>query len=201
MSENNKTLLYTVAGGLLVYLVWEKWGRAFFLGKPGDLNGDGIPDSLFASGAGSGAGSGGAGSGTGSGGAGGAGGAGAGGDYTALAAAIMALAAGVQLPNIQSVTKSVTTGTTELVPSSSGFLTRVLAYTISASGTCSGKWRSGSSPIDLWRIDLSAPAGNSGANLATAWPGFLFSTAPNDALNIVTDSSAVVSVTYWLEAE
>jgi hypothetical protein len=130
-------------------------------------------------------------------GTGGAGGAGASADYAALAAAVQALADGVTLPNIKTAVKAVSAGTTELVPYESGKRITVLAYAITASGTMSATFKSGSSA--LWRMDLSAAAGNSGANLSTAWPGYLFACDGSTSLSVTTDSAAIVCVTYWME--
>lgn len=136
-----------------------------------------------------------------SGGAGGAGGAGGGGstDYAALAAAIQALADGTQLPNIQSVTISGSAGSNQVVAGEGGKALRVLAYAVTTAGANNARFRSGASTVDLWRVDLDAPAGKSGANLATAFPSYLFSTASGDALSITLDGAASVSVTYWQE--
>ncbi len=190
-----KDILKMVVSGIIVYALWEKGVRDFVMGTDSSATGG-------AGGAGTGGnGLGGDGSGFGYGGAGGAGMGGAGGsmDAAALAAAIAALAAGVELPNIQSFTKACTTGTNELVASTSGQRVCVFAYAITAPGTVSGKFRSGGASTQLWQIDLNAPAGNSGANLATAWPGYIFATAAGDALNINVDAAATVSVAYWKE--
>lgn len=139
----------------------------------------------------------------GAGGSGGAGGAGMGNsgeaaDYATLAAAIQALAAGVRLPNIQSVTINGVSGNNEVVAGEGGKAIRVLAYMVTTS-TTTVYFKSGAANQALWGIDLSTTAGRTGANLATAWPGYLFSTVSADALNVVLTGSAVVSVTYWKE--
>jgi hypothetical protein len=192
MNDTTKAIVVTVVAGILTYLLWEKWGRSYFLGV--DATGAGAGGSTSGSG-----GEGGGGGSGGEGGAGGAGGSGAIGDYSSLAAAINALAAGVQLPNIKSAVKSCIAGTNEVVPYLAGQRVCVLAYGISGSGTITGKFRSGGQTSNLWEIDLSAPSGNSGANLATAWPGYMFATASNDPLAFNTDNPCVVSVSYWQE--
>lgn len=129
-----------------------------------------------------------------------AGGGGGGGsaDYSSLAAAIQALAAGVQLPNIQSVRKDANAGDTELVAATGGQRVCVLAYSITGTGSFTASFRSGGA--DLWKQVFDAPAGASGANLATAWPGFLFAGATGQNLSINLTGPATVSVTYWQEA-
>lgn len=123
-----------------------------------------------------------------------------GGSTAALAAAIQALAAGVAVPNIRTVTLAPSgAGTLEAVAGESGKRVCVLAYGAMAAGACSITLRSGADPAARWRLDLDSPAGNSGANLATAWPGFLLATEPGDALNLDTTGAAVVSLTYWQE--
>jgi hypothetical protein len=205
-SKNFQKFLLIVGAGLLTYLLWEKWGRAFFIGdddgsggaggKGGDAIGDGSGDGTGGDGSGDGTG----GDGSGAGGAGGEGGSGGGvGDYTTLAAAIYALAEGVKLPNIKSITKAAVVGTNEVVPYLSGQRICVLAYGVSGAGVITGKWRSGGQTVNLWEMDLNAPAGNSGANLATSWPGYLFATAAGDPLAFNTDGVCTVSVTYWQE--
>lgn len=148
------------------------------------------------------AGSGGAG-GSGGSGAGGTGGAGGSGDvgagYGDLAAAIRALAAGVALPNIQTATlRAASAGTSELVAGVGGRRVCVLAVSAMAPGARSIDFRTGD--VMAWRMDLDAPAGNSGANLATSWPGYLFAGNLGENLNVVLSGSAVISVTYWSEA-
>ena len=192
MSDSTiKQIGITVGAGLLVYALWEGWlKKAFFTSATGSAidSATGGADSASSDA------SGGAG-GFGSGGAGGSGG----GDYAALAAAIAALAAGVALPNIKSVSMTVASGTTELVPALGGKRVCVLAYVVSAAGTVYTAWRDGSASADLWRVSLDSPAGNSGANLSTSWPGYLFATSGGNALNVATNGAAVVAVTYWLE--
>ena len=234
MSEetNIKTAAYTIGGGLLVYILWEGWGREFFLGDgtlgsgifgtggPGkgtDTDGSGgngplpglTPHGGAGGSGGSGGGTGGTGGGTGGtgGGAGGSGTGGPGGtgggvgDYTSLAAAINALAAGVRLPNIRTVSLSCAAGITPLVPSAGGKRICVLGYAITGPLAIVAKWGSSLSAGDLWSVSLDAgTTGNSGANLATAWPGYLFATQPSEALTVNLTSVAQVSVTYWIEA-
>lgn len=119
-------------------------------------------------------------------------------DYSALAAAISALAAGVALPNILTVQKTISTGTTELVAAESGKRVCVLAYSVSATGAATVLFRTAGTSI--WRVDLDAPAGKSGANLATAWPGYLFAGAGSQNLEANTTAAAEAAVTYWMEA-
>lgn len=193
MNTNAKQLIWIVAGGLLTYWLWEKYLRPVLIeGEAGDGGAGGASGNLSAIGGEGGAGGG-------AGGAGGAGGSGSGGDYAALAAAINALAAGTALPNIQAVTLTVASGTTELVAGQGNKRVCVLAYCVSGAGTPTTRFRSGSSVANLWGIDLSAPSGNSGANLATSWPGYLFATNGGDALNVNVTAPATVSVTYWTE--
>lgn len=154
------------------------------------------------------AGAGGAGSAGGAGGAGGIGIGGAGGaggsismaapDYSSLAAAISALAAGVALPNIQSAVKVAAAGDTELVAATGGKRICVLAYTITGTGAFVATFQSAGS--DLWKQEFDSPAGASGANLATAWPGFLFASGSGQNLSINLTGPATVSITYWQEA-
>jgi len=199
-SKNFQKFLLIVGAGLLTYLLWEKWGRAYFIGDEdgaggqGGEGGDATGDGTGGDGTGSGDGTGGPG------GPGGEGGSGGGvGDYTSLAAAIYALAEGVKLPNIKSITKAAVVGTNEIVPYISGQRVCVLAYGVSGAGVITGKWRSGGQTVNLWEMDLNAPTGNTGANLATSWPGYLFATAAGDPLAFNTDGVCSVSVTYWQE--
>lgn len=129
------------------------------------------------------------------------GGAGGSSNYAELAAAIAALAAGTRLPNIQSKTIAGVSGSNVIIAGEGGKAVRVLAYAVTSSGANNARFRSGGAVTDLWRVDLDAPAGKSGANLATAWPGYLFSSNPGDALNIQLDGAASVSVTYWQETD
>jgi hypothetical protein len=125
-------------------------------------------------------------------------GSGSGADYAALAAAIQALAAGVALPNIQTWQGVVPAGPAqEIVAGVGGKRICVLAF----SATCSGAStvRFSSEGIGLWQVALDAPAGKSGANLATAWPGYLFAGSAGGNLAVQTDQAASVSVTYWQE--
>jgi hypothetical protein len=135
----------------------------------------------------------------GSGGSGGSGGPGdSGADYAALAAAIQALATGVALPNIQTWQGVVPAGPAqEIIAGVGGKRICVLAF----SATCSGAStvRFSSEGIGLWQLALDAPAGKSGANLATAWPGYLFAGSAGGNLAVQTDQAASVSVTYWQE--
>lgn len=187
-----KGLIVGVAIWALGNFAWEKWGREFF-GLTG-ANGAG-----GAGGAGSGAGGAG-GDGAGGVGVGGAGGAGGSMDAAALAAAIQALADGVALPNLRTACVSASAGTTELVAGEGGKRVCVFGYAVTGAGTYSAKFKTGGATANLWRVDLSAAAGNTGANVATNWPTYLFATNPGDALNINLDSAAVVSVAYWQEA-
>ena len=139
-----------------------------------------------------------AGASAGPGGSGSSGGSGSGADYAALAAAIQALAAGVALPNIQTWQGTVSAGPAqEIVAGVGGKKICVLAF----SATCSGASvvRFSSAGIGLWQVALDAPAGKSGANLATAWPGYLFAGSAGGNLAVQTDQAASVSVTYWQE--
>lgn len=122
----------------------------------------------------------------------------AGPDYSALAAAISALAAGVALPNILTVQQTVSAGVTELVAATGGRRVCVLAFSVTASGTATVKFGTGG--VSLWRVDLDAPAGKSGANLATAWPGFLFAGAAGQNLEVDSTAAAELAITYWTEA-
>lgn len=224
MSESTgKQIAITVGAGLIVYALWDGFLKKYWFdfmddgslnrsadgtggsgdnwgsGAPGD-GGDGTGGSGSGGAGGSGSGGGGVGGSGGSGGAGGgAGGGGGVGDYSSLAAAIMALAAGVRLPNIQSVSRTVASGTTQLVAGQGGKRVCVLAYGMTASGAVSVGFKDGSATTDLWRMALDTPAGNSGANLVTAWPGYLFATSGGNALAVQTTGAAVVSVTYWQE--
>jgi hypothetical protein len=138
----------------------------------------------------------------GAGGAGAAGGSSGGGSFDggALAAAIQALAAGVALPNIKTAVYSCASGDNAVIAGEGGKRVCVFAYAITASGAPAVKFRSGGAASDLWEIDLDAPAGKSGANLSTAWPGYLFATASGDGLTLNVSAAAVVAVSYWQEA-
>jgi hypothetical protein len=118
-------------------------------------------------------------------------------DYSALAAAIQALAAGVQLPNIVTVETTVPNGTTEIVAGTGGKRICVLAFSATSAGATVVQFLSQGS--GLWRIGLDAPAGKSGANLSTAWPSYLFATPGGGNLQVKTQQSAEISVTYWME--
>ena len=189
MNPNLRAVLVGVVVFIASSWAWDKWGRAWLLGA-----GTGSAGSGTGGAGGSGSGTGGAG---GSGGSGGSGGA----DYAALAAAIQALANGVKLPNIQTAVKTCASGNNELVAGQGGKRLCVLAYAISGAGTITGKWRSGNSTTNLWEIDLNAITGNSGANLATSWPAYLFATASADSLVVNVDAACAVSVTYWQETD
>ena len=191
MKENIRTAVIVVALWAATNWAWDKWGRAWFAG-----------DSTASGGAGGAGGSGGAGgaggSGSGDSGAGG-GGSYSGPDYAALADAIQALANGTRLPNIQTVVITGASGDNTILAGEGGKVTRVMAYAVSGAGTVTAKFRSGNQARNLWELDLSAPAGNSGGNLATAWPSFLFHAEPGEDLKINLDSAAAVAVTYWRE--
>lgn len=118
-------------------------------------------------------------------------------DYSALAAAIQALAAGVQLPNIQTVERTVTAGTTEIIAGTGGKRICVLAFSATSAGATVLRFLSQGS--GLWRIGLDTPAGKSGANLSTAWPSYLFATPGGGNLQVETQQPAEISVTYWME--
>jgi hypothetical protein len=119
-------------------------------------------------------------------------------DYSALAAAIQALAAGVQLPNIVTVETTVPNGTTEIVAGTGGKRICVLAFSATSAGATVVRFLSQGS--GLWRIGLDAPAGKSGANLSTAWPSYLFATPGGGNLQVETQQSTEISVTYWMES-
>lgn len=118
-------------------------------------------------------------------------------DYSALAAAIQALAAGVQLPNIVTVESTVSAGTTEIVAGTGGKRICVLAFSATSAGATVLRFLSQGS--GLWRIGMDAPAGKSGANLSTAWPSYLFATPGGGNLQVETQQPAEISVTYWME--
>ena len=180
MKDSIKTAVVVVGVWALSNWAWDKWGRD--LAKEWGLT------SLLSSGdsAGSSGGSGGSSVSSGS-------------DYGALASAIAALAAGVQLPNIQTATVTCAAGNNELVASEGGKRACVLAFSAMGAGANSINFRSGNNPTNLWGVSLDSPAGNSGANLATAWPGYLFATSGSDALVANVSAAAVISVTYWKE--
>lgn len=192
-----KAIKYIVAGVALWAVsnwAWDKYGA-----KVLELAGLGP-----ASGGSGGSGDAGAASGGSTGGAGGSGGSGGSGglmDASSLAAAIQALANGVQVPAILTAQATISAaGTTALLPATSGRRYCVLGYYMAGPSIVNANFRSGSSATNLWRLTTSTPAGNSGANLATAWPGYLFSTQPGEALNFVTDAACDVSISYWSEA-
>lgn len=209
MSDTTKQIGITVVAGLIIYALWDGFLKkyVFDLIDDGQLNksADGTGGSGESWGTGGAGGAGGAGTGAGTGGAGGAGSGGAGGagggvtDYSSLAAAINALAVGVRLPNIQTVSVTLASGTTQLVAGEGGRRVCVFAYALTAAGTVSAAWRDGGASGNLWKMALDTPSGNSGANLATAWPGYLFATSSGNALNAVTDGAAELSVAYWTE--
>lgn len=184
-----KTLFGTLAGVLGALWLWR------YLTTPGTTPFAGAwagSGAIGGSGGGSGAGGGGASV------PGAPGAPGSGVDYAALAAAIQALANGVRLPNIQTVTrKGGSSGTFELVPGLGGKRVVVMAISVMSSGARSADFQAGG--VNLWRIDLDAPAGNSGANLAVSWPAYLFATNSGEALEITLNGAATVSVTYWTE--
>jgi hypothetical protein len=189
-----KGLIVGVALWALGNYAWEKWGREFFGLTGANGTGGAGGDGTGAGGAG-GAGVGGAGVG----GAGGAGGDGGVMSTAQLAAAIQALADGVALPNLRTATVSASAGTTELVLGEGGKRVCVYGYAVTGAGAFSAKFKSGGSTSNLWRVDLNALTGNTGANVATAWPTYLFATNAADALKIELDSAAVISIAYWQE--
>lgn len=119
-------------------------------------------------------------------------------DYSALAAAILALARGVEVPNLVTVSQAVAAGTTELVAGIGGYRTCVLAYGVASSGANTIRFLAGGA--EAWRVALDAPAGISGANLTTAYPSYLFAGGGAEAVAVETDGAAHVSITYWQEA-
>ena len=122
-------------------------------------------------------------------------------DMSGLAAAVDRLTEGVRLPNIRSQSYDATGATSvELIAGEAGKRICVLAYAVSGPGSNDAAFRSGSQTTNLWKVDLDVPVGNSGANLATAWPGFLFATNPGEDLTIAVTAACSVSVTYWMEA-
>lgn len=100
-------------------------------------------------------------------------------------------------PNILSIGKSVSSGTTELVASEGGKRITVLAYSITTSGSNAVEFRSNGATI--WRQTFDAAAGKTGANLATSFPTRLFAGVASGNLEINTTNTADVSVTYFLE--
>lgn len=132
------------------------------------------------------------------GGAGGAGGAGGTFDGSALAAALDAIAAGVAVPGMYTALAVVSAGVTELVTAQPGKVIRVFGYSLSTAVAANVIFE-GTSGADLWRVDLEAVAGKTGANLALPWPSFVFSTTGGEGLQINTTGAATVAVAYWLE--
>jgi len=104
----------------------------------------------------------------------------------------------VTTPTLLSSVTVVASGANTLVAASPGQKIYVMAYAITAAGTMSSKFRSGAVATDIWRIDLSVSTGNSGANLSTTYPSYLFSTTAGEALSLNADGAAIVSVSYWL---
>lgn len=115
-------------------------------------------------------------------------------DLSPVVAAIQALGA---VPNLQTASRSLSTGTTELVASEGGKRLRVLAYAFTTSGTNTAIFRTGGR--EQWRLALDAPAGNTGANCATAWPSYLFTGDAGENLDVQVTAACHVSVTYWME--
>jgi hypothetical protein len=74
---------------------------------------------------------------------------------------------------------------------------RVLAFSVTSAGANNVRWLSGGLPV--WQLGLDVPAGSSGANLATAWPAYLWTSDAGANLAIETTAAAQVSVTYWME--
>lgn len=177
MTDTMKTIFAAVFGGLLLH---------FLLGESKDAKGK-------SGGAGGAGGTGG--------GAGGAGGTGGGiGDVTALAAAIQALADGVAMPPIRSVSvNAAAAGSPQLIAGISGSRICVVAYAVTAAGACNVNFRSTLASSSTWEIDLDATAGKSGANLVTGWPSYIFALDGNDGLTVDLTNAATVSVSYYLE--
>lgn len=191
MNDTFKTIVLAVLGGLIIhYLVGEPKAKAGAAGGSGAAGGAG------------GAGGAGAGSG-GAGGAGGAGGTGGGiGDVTALAAAIQALADGLEMPPIRSVSQNVTgAASPQLIAAVPGKKICVVGYAITAAGAVNANFRSTLASTASWEIDLDAAAGKSGANLVTGWPSYIFACNGNDGLTVDLTGAAAVSVSYFLEDE
>jgi hypothetical protein len=186
MNDGFKNVLFAVFGGLILhFLIGEKADKAVSkaLTKNGVVTGGG----------------------GGAGGAGGAGGSGIGsgggiGDVTALAAAIQALANGVAMPPIRSVSvANAAAGSTQLIAGISGKRICVLGYAITSAGTCNANFRSTLASSPVWEIDLDSASGKSGANLVTAWPSYIFTAEGNDGLTVELTNNATVSISYFLE--
>lgn len=190
MSDGFKNILFVVFGGLILH---------FLIGEKAD---SAVSKALAKSNGGAG---GAGGDGGGAGGAGGAGGTGIGsgggiGDVTALAAAIQALANGVAMPPIRSVSVSnAAAGSAQLIAGISGKRVCVLGYAITSAGTCNANFRSSLASSPVWEIDLDSASGKSGANLVTAWPSYIFTAEGNDGLTVDLTNTATVSVSYFLE--
>ena len=197
MNDTMKAIFAAVLGGLLLHFLLGESKDA--KGKSGGAGGAGGTGGGAGGAGGTGGGAGGAGW-TG-GGAGGAGGTGGGiGDVTALAAAIQALADGVAMPPIRSVSVNVAAaGSPQLIAGISGQRICVVGYAVTAAGTCNVNFRSTLASSSAWEIDLDAAAGKSGANLVTGWPSYIFALDGNDGLTVDVSSAATVSVSYYLE--
>jgi hypothetical protein len=198
MNDGIKTIVLAVLGALVIHFLLGEPG-ATSVSKRGGAGGSGGSGSDGSGGSGS---DGGDGSGSGgAGGAGGAGGSGGAGDTAALAAAINRLADGTELPPIRTVTVvNAAAGATQLLAGVPGKRICVLAYAATAAGACSVEWRSTLASTPLWQLELNAAAGNSGANLSTSWPAYLFAAEGNDGLTLDLTNTATASVTYFLES-
>lgn len=101
-------------------------------------------------------------------------------------------------PNIVSLGRNVSAGTTEIIAAEGGKRITVLAYSITTAGTNDVEFRSNGAT--LWRQTFDAAAGKTGANLATAFPTRLFAAPSSGNLEINASAACDVSVTYFLEA-
>jgi hypothetical protein len=104
----------------------------------------------------------------------------------------------VTTPTLLSVTVAVVSGLNTIVATSPGQKVYVEAYAVTGAGTFTAQFRSGAVATNLWQLSLDAAAGNSGANLSTTYPSYLFSTTAGEALSLNSNANGTVSVTYWL---
>jgi hypothetical protein len=125
-------------------------------------------------------------------------GAGAAADFTDLAAALRALAAGVRVPGLYSAYYAFSAaGETVLVPAESGVAFFVLSYAVTAAQDVAVEFWSGTSNL-LWRLHLQPAAGRQGANLAGAWPmPAIAPTNRDEGLRVVATGACEVAITYW----
>jgi len=185
-----KQFFATATAVLIALLVWNRWGLKLIEltgGESGGPAGPGVPGAPGAPGA-----------------QGDSGAPGMPGALTGLgdvAAALQAIAQGVQIPNIQTETAELAAGTTAVVAGEMGKRIHVLAFSVVSNSPSAGACTFWSGTATrLWRTQTANAGTNTvGANLATAWPGHLFVTGDSEDLRVEVADTTLVTVTYWKE--